>query len=174
MGSCVILHNFLPTTHHWQCCRKQTLSLTPSPFILLKSLSSLKKQISLPNNRFKKLNSSKSRPAPVVSAVQSNFFRVLQTVWKVGRDGIEAGTNLVPDAVPRPLARVSVTIVALTVSLFLLKSFLSTAFFVLATMGLVYFMFIALNKDKGPRSGGGTTTTEDSLEEARRIMEKYK
>ncbi|KAB2602074.1 hypothetical protein D8674_003079 [Pyrus ussuriensis x Pyrus communis] len=49
-----------------------------------------------------------------------------------------------------------------------------------ATMGLVYFIFIALNKDEGPRGGGGTTSTpkedgiDDSLEEARRIMEKYK
>lgn len=44
-------------------------------------------------------------------------------------------------------------------------------------MGLVYFAFIAFNKDggpKGPKGGGGTTSTEDSLEEARRIMDKYK
>uniref|UniRef100_A0A7N2MLM4 Uncharacterized protein n=1 Tax=Quercus lobata TaxID=97700 RepID=A0A7N2MLM4_QUELO len=56
---------------------------------------------------------------------------VIQTVWKVGKDGVEAGTNLVPDSVPRPIARISVTVVALTVSLFVLKSFLSTAFFAL-------------------------------------------
>lgn len=48
-------------------------------------------------------------------------------------------------------------------------------------MGLVYFTFIALYKDEGPRGGGDTkftkdtpTSTEDALEEARRIMEKYK
>ena len=45
-------------------------------------------------------------------------------------------------------------------------------------MGLVYFAFIAMNKDEGPKGGGGTSTnttsTEDSLEEARKIMEKYK
>ena len=43
-------------------------------------------------------------------------------------------------------------------------------------MGLVYFIFIAINKDEGPRGGGGgtTSTEDDSLEEARRIMEKYK
>lgn len=42
-------------------------------------------------------------------------------------------------------------------------------------MGLVYFVFIAFNKDDGPRGGGGTTSTDDTtLEEARRIMEKYK
>ncbi|BBH09548.1 hypothetical protein Prudu_022076 [Prunus dulcis] len=72
-------------------------------------------------------------------------------VWKVGRDGIEAGTNLVPDSVPRSIARVSLTVVALALSLFVLKSLLSTVFFVLATIGLVYFTFIALNKDEGPK-----------------------
>ncbi|KAI5315563.1 hypothetical protein L3X38_044739 [Prunus dulcis] len=51
----------------------------------------------------------------------SNFLKVVQTVWKVGRDGIEAGTNLVPDSVPRSIARVSVTVVALALSLFVLK-----------------------------------------------------
>ncbi|KAF2284490.1 hypothetical protein GH714_025734 [Hevea brasiliensis] len=94
--------------------------------------------------------------------------------WKVGKDGVEAGTNLVPDSVPRPIARISVTVVALAISLFMLKSFLSTAFFALATMGFVYFIFIALNKDKGPRGGGGSDSSEDPLEEARRIMDKYK
>ena len=44
---------------------------------------------------------------------------------------------------PRPIARISVTIVALTVSLFVLKSFLSTAFFVLVSYPF-YFLFIKL------------------------------
>uniref|UniRef100_A0A803PGB0 Pentatricopeptide repeat-containing protein n=1 Tax=Cannabis sativa TaxID=3483 RepID=A0A803PGB0_CANSA len=107
---------------------------------------------------------------------------VIQTAWKVASDGVEAGTNMVPASVPRPVAKVSVAIVGLTVSLFVIKSFLSTAFFVLATMGLVYFTFIALYKDEGPKGNddnmtttkGTPTSTEDSLEEARRIMEKYK
>lgn len=41
-------------------------------------------------------------------------------------------------------------------------------------MGLIYFTFIALNKDEGPKSDGGTASVDDSLEEARKIMEKYK
>ncbi|KAL0383697.1 UNVERIFIED_CONTAM: hypothetical protein Scaly_0657000 [Sesamum calycinum] len=124
--------------------------------------------------QIKKFKNRNIRASPVVFAAQSNFLRVIQTVWKVGKDGIEAGTNLVPAAIPRPIARISVTIAAVMVSLFLLKSFLSTAFFALAVMGLSYFTFIALNKDEGPKGGGGSTSVEDSLEEARRIMEKYK
>ncbi|PWA81527.1 hypothetical protein CTI12_AA183340 [Artemisia annua] len=114
-----------------------------------------------------------------IYAVQSGFFKALQTAYKVGKDGIEAGTTLVPESIPRPIARISVAVIGSTVLLFLLKSFLSTAFFVLATMGLIYLAFIALNKDEGPTGGsdttnttGTTTSTEDSLEEARRIMEK--
>ncbi|KAH0661141.1 hypothetical protein KY290_027110 [Solanum tuberosum] len=99
---------------------------------------------------------------------------VLQTAWRVGKDGVEAGTNMVPDAIPRPIARICVTVVGAAFALFALKSFLSTVFFALAMMGVIYFGFIALNKDDGPKGGGGTASVDDSLEEARRIMEKYK
>ncbi|ONK79510.1 uncharacterized protein A4U43_C01F7090 [Asparagus officinalis] len=118
------------------------------------------------------------RSALIVSA-QSNFFKVIQTALKIGKDGIEAGTDLVPDSVPRPVARISVAVVAVTVAIFLLKSFLSTAFFVLAMMGFIYFVYIAFNKDGGPRGGGGSASSkpssdEEAMEEVRRIMEKYK
>ncbi|KAH0664789.1 hypothetical protein KY285_025995 [Solanum tuberosum] len=99
---------------------------------------------------------------------------VLQTAWRVGKDGVEAGTNMVPDAIPRPIARICVTVVGAAFALFALKSFLSTVFFALAMMGVIYFGFIALNKDDGPKGSGGTASADDSLEEARRIMEKYK
>lgn len=43
-------------------------------------------------------------------------------------------------------------------------------------MGLAYFAFLAFNKDQGPKGNGGTTSTpmEDPVEEARKIMDKYK
>ena len=43
-------------------------------------------------------------------------------------------------------------------------------------MGLAYSAFIAFNKDEGPKGGGGTTSKpmDDPVEEARKIMEKYK
>ncbi|PQQ05098.1 uncharacterized protein Pyn_37074 [Prunus yedoensis var. nudiflora] len=93
---------------------------------------------------------------------------VVQTVWKVGRDGIEAGTNLVPYKLKifDILFAFCVWVLGfcakinckgfcdgscIGLSFFVLKSLLSTVFFVQATMGLVYFTFIALNKDEGPK-----------------------
>ncbi|KAG9447640.1 hypothetical protein H6P81_013768 [Aristolochia fimbriata] len=114
------------------------------------------------------------RPLVVVAA-QSDIFKVFQTVLRVGKDGIEAGTNLIPDPVPRPIARVGVTVAIVAISLFVLKSVLSTVFFVLAMMGLIYFGYLALNKDERPKGGADTgASQEETLEEARRIMEKYK
>ncbi|KAI3870184.1 hypothetical protein MKX03_025780 [Papaver bracteatum] len=155
------------------CFPRQGLSLpTPklySQFCLSKKPSSI---------RFRSLSKKKSSNFSIVAAQSNLFYKVIQTVWSVGKDGIEAGTNLVPSSVPRPVAKISVTVGAAALSLFVLKSLLSTVTFVLAMMGLIYFVYIALNKDEGPRGGGGgtttTTTDEDSLEEARRIMEKYK
>ncbi|XP_072968498.1 uncharacterized protein [Typha angustifolia] len=154
--------------------------LPPSPRLNRAAFTSLPTRLcpsSLP--LLQSSRAQKSRLFPVV-AVQSNFFKVVQTAWKVSKNVVETGTNFVPDSVPRPVARISVAVVAATVALFLLKSFLSTAFFVLAMMGLIYFVFISLNTDEGSRVGESTatttttTSTEESLEEARRIMEKYK
>ncbi|KAF5732615.1 hypothetical protein HS088_TW17G00145 [Tripterygium wilfordii] len=170
MASSVVLHNLcfaslsIPKRYY-----PQTLTLTHSQFLSSKSFLKLKRRTSLSHQMVRQ-----SRSIATVLAAQSNFLKVVQTAWEVGKNGIEAGTNLVPDSVPRPVARISVTVVALSLSLFVLKSFLSTAFFVLATMGLVYFTFIALNKDKGPKGDGGPTSTDDALEEAKRIMDKYK
>ncbi|KAI3449863.1 hypothetical protein Pfo_006528 [Paulownia fortunei] len=163
-----------PLLYSSKCCKNQTLSLNPSQLLSSKSLLTLKKQTLYPSIQIKQLRNPRVHASPIVYAAQSNFLKVIQTVWKVGKDGIEAGTNLVPDSIPRPIARISVTVVAVTIAIFALKSFLSTAFFALAVMGLSYLTFIALNKDEGPKGGGGTTSVEDSLEEARRIMEKYK
>lgn len=44
-------------------------------------------------------------------------------------------------------------------------------------MGFIYFIFLAVNKNDGSSGGGsgsGEQSPDDALEEARRIMEKYK
>ncbi|CAN6901836.1 unnamed protein product [Brassica oleracea] len=148
-----------------------------SPFLSACSVSHLKHASSLLKSRIR----ISSRRVPLVLSAQTSLLKVLKTAWNIGKDGIEAGTNLVPVSVPRPVARISVTIATLAVSLFVLKSFLSTAFFVLGTMGFAYFLFIALNKDEAPTQRGGednisgsTPMDDDPLEEAKKIMDKYK
>ncbi|KAH6809955.1 transmembrane protein [Perilla frutescens var. frutescens] len=172
-GIMVLRNSLLLPFSSSKCCKNQIFPLKTSQFLSSNSLSVLKKQqIRHPSVHVKQL---KFQKLPIISAAQSNLFKAILTIWKVGKDGVEAGTSLVPDAVPRPLARISVTAVAVTSVLFVLKSFISTAFFALAVMGLCYFTFIALNKDEAPKgSGGETTSVDDSLEEARKIMEKYK
>ncbi|XP_022159605.1 uncharacterized protein LOC111025970 [Momordica charantia] len=178
MASSSLFHNFSSISPHPSIRHRNPPIFPHSQFLPPNSLK-LKKQSLFSNSQIRKLTARGSPSFPLVYAAQNNFLRVFQTVWKIGKDGIEAGTGLVPDSVPRPIARISVAIVASTIALFLLKSVLSTALFVLAMMGAIYFVFIALNKDEGPRGGGGspsssTTSTEETLEEARRIMEKYK
>ncbi|KAK7255879.1 hypothetical protein RIF29_29304 [Crotalaria pallida] len=178
MSASVFVHNFctlLPSCSP-NCFQNPTLALTHHHFLSPNSLLKLKKQSFISNTHFKVSRTPKPRSSFVVFAAQSSFIKVVQTAWKVSRDGIEAATDMVPNSVPRPIARISVTFVALSVALFVLKSFLSTAFFVLATMGLAYFAFLAFNKDQGPSKNGGTTSTpplDDPVEEARKIMEKY-
>jgi len=42
-------------------------------------------------------------------------------------------------------------------------------------MGFVYFIYLALNKDKGSKTDdGGPGSTDEAIEEAKRIMDKYK
>ncbi|KAG7547833.1 hypothetical protein ISN44_As12g030440 [Arabidopsis suecica] len=159
----------------------QTLTQFPnSPFLSPCSVLKLK-NASLLNlrTRIAPLQPQRVRSKTLVLSAQSSFLKVLRTAWNIGKDGIEAGTNLVPVSVPRPVARISVTIAALAVSLFVVKSFLSTAFFVLGTMGFAYFLFIALNKDEAPKVRGddnsyGSKPMDDPLEEAKKIMDKYK
>ncbi|WJX76314.1 hypothetical protein P8452_59753 [Trifolium repens] len=168
------VHNFssIPS-----CCQNRILAPTHHQFRSPNSILKLKKQTFLSNTQFKISRGHKPRSSFVVYAAQSNISKVLQNAWRVGKDGIDAGTNLVPNSVPRPIARIAVTFVALSAVLFVFKSLLSTAFFILATIGLAYFAYLAFNKDEGPRSGNGGTTTkpmDDPVEEAKRIMDKYK
>ncbi|XP_060174862.1 uncharacterized protein LOC132605696 [Lycium barbarum] len=178
MASTVAFHSTLfvsfQSPKRYRRNQKTIFALKPSQFLSSSSLLKLKKQTALSTTQFKNLRSHKFKATPLIFAAQSNFLKVLQTAWRVGKDGVEAGTNMVPDAIPRPIARIAVTVVGAALALFVLKSFLSTALFVLTMMGVIYFGFIALNKDDGPKGGGGTGSVDDSLEEARRIMEKYK
>eukprot|EP00252_Welwitschia_mirabilis_P006822 TRINITY_DN17727_c0_g1_i1.p1 TRINITY_DN17727_c0_g1~~TRINITY_DN17727_c0_g1_i1.p1 ORF type:complete len:160 (+),score=8.45 TRINITY_DN17727_c0_g1_i1:112-591(+) len=119
---------------------------------------------------------TRRRRSCIAAQKSDTLLKVVGALWKVGRDGIEAGSKLVPDSVPRPIARGGVAVGGLIVISFLLKSLLSTAFFIIATVGLIYLIFIYINKDEGPRGEAidSESSIDETLDEARRIMDKYK
>ncbi|XP_074274702.1 uncharacterized protein LOC141598808 [Silene latifolia] len=148
--------------HHSSAKYSQSLSFNSSSITLS------------PITLLPKLQFNSRAVLPPISAIQSNFFKVVQTAFKIGKDGIEGGTNLVPEAVPRPVAKISVAIVATALSLLVLRSFISTVFFSVGVMGFVYFVYLALNKDKGPKINEKPGSTDEAIDQANKIMDKYK
>ncbi|KAL2632386.1 hypothetical protein R1flu_017072 [Riccia fluitans] len=107
---------------------------------------------------------------------------VIATLVKVGKQGLEAGTKLVPDSVPRPVAQLGVGLAGLLLGSFVIRSLFSTVFFIVAVGGLGYLALLFLSKGEGGSSSGSSfdkssgkpKSTDEALEEARRIMDKYK
>ncbi|KAG6542849.1 hypothetical protein Mapa_015753 [Marchantia paleacea] len=123
------------------------------------------------------------RGGPVrISAEKIDPNNVIATLVKLGKQGLDAGTKLVPASVPRPVAQAGVGLAGLVVGSFVLRSLFSTAFCILAVGGLSYIGFLYLTKGEGSSSSGGTLdkgsgkpkSTDEALEEARKIMDKYK
>ncbi|KAB2075405.1 hypothetical protein ES319_A07G219000v1 [Gossypium barbadense] len=94
MASSPMVHYMSSVSPHSPKCyhNNQTLALPHSNFLSPTSFLRLKRKTLFSNIQFNK----PLAPRPLVYALQSNFFKVIQTVWKVGKDGVEAGTNLVP------------------------------------------------------------------------------
>jgi hypothetical protein len=98
---------------------------------------------------------------------------LVDTVVGTGKQGLKVATDLVPDAVPRPIARGGVIAVTGLIAVSVVKSILSTALSLVVVGGLAYAAFVyAKNNDSSGSSGGGGK--DDPLDEAKRIMDKYK
>ncbi|CAM6032606.1 unnamed protein product [Sphagnum compactum] len=97
---------------------------------------------------------------------------------RAGKEGLDAGTKLVPETVPRPVAQVGVGLVGVFMVTYFLRYLFTTALFILVIGVFSYMAYLFLNKDNDSTGGGGgggdSGTSDDPVEEARRIMEKYK
>lgn len=125
------------------------------------------------------LPSSGRRALKIVAEENPDVFKAAGFIVKAGKNALDAGTDLVPATIPRGVARIIVGVVGAAVLTYALRALFSTALFVLAIGGFSYLAYIYVNKDKDSGSGGGggsgsSRSTDDSLEEARRIMDKYK
>lgn len=102
--------------------------------------------------------------------------RVVETAVKTTRQGISTATGFVPASVPRPVATAGVGVVGLLVLSTVLKSLFSTLLFFVVAGGLGYAAFVYLTQTGGTPGGGGGGGGKglNPIDQARKIMDKYK
>lgn len=100
---------------------------------------------------------------------------LLNQIIKFGRDAVDAGSAFVPDSVPRQVAKGLVVSLGIFVAFNLIKTVFSTAVTVVL-LGVVARFFVTGNSSggEGKLKDEGMGDEDDPLEEARRIMSKYK
>ena len=107
------------------------------------------------------------------------------TVWSKAEPVVDMAASLLPESLPRPLAKALAAVLGLGLAWWGLKSLLNTFASLLVLVGLV-FAAIAISggsasggrrDGEATRGGGGDGAEgddEDPLVRARRIMDKYK
>eukprot|EP00270_Netrium_digitus_P004297 TRINITY_DN1530_c0_g1_i2.p1 TRINITY_DN1530_c0_g1~~TRINITY_DN1530_c0_g1_i2.p1 ORF type:complete len:192 (-),score=48.80 TRINITY_DN1530_c0_g1_i2:151-726(-) len=130
-----------------------------------------------PSSR-KKPARAKSRRIQVIAKKDDGIQSYVTTAARVGLEALESATSLVPASVPRPVARAGVAGAAVILSLTLISAAFNTLITLLVVGGLSYAAVVYFTGGRGGGSSGGGATggisPDDSLEEAKRIMEKYK
>ncbi|CAM6113197.1 unnamed protein product [Calypogeia fissa] len=115
-----------------------------------------------------------------IAAEKPDLTNFAGTLLRLGKQGLEAGTKFVPESVPRPVAQAGVGLAGVFVLSFFLRSLFSTLTFILAIGALSYAAYFFLTKGEsssgkgGDGSNGKPKSTDEALEEARKIMDKYK
>lgn len=83
---------------------------------------------------------SHSRPAGRIIAEQkTDLLRVVGFALRAGKEGLDAGTKLVPETVPRPVAQVGVGLVGVFMVTYFLRYLFTTALFILV-IGVFSYM----------------------------------
>lgn len=105
---------------------------------------------------------------------------MISTALSAATAAVDAATSLVPESVPRPLAKGGIA----AVGVLLLVSFVGKLISTVVFLGLLaaggYFLLqqqggSGSGGGKGKKKGGGSGNAgSDALAEARRIMDKYK
>uniref|UniRef100_A0A383W2U3 Uncharacterized protein n=1 Tax=Tetradesmus obliquus TaxID=3088 RepID=A0A383W2U3_TETOB len=110
----------------------------------------------------------------------------LDTVISAGQGFVESASNMVPENVPRPVAKTGVAVATGLVAFWVLQKLVSTVLTIALLGGAAwfYFQYAGGSGDGGSSgSGGGASSSskravdgdlDDPLSEARRIMDKYK
>eukprot|EP00850_Spirogloea_muscicola_P001993 SM000007S20953 [mRNA] locus=s7:1096424:1097504:+ [translate_table: standard] len=109
--------------------------------------------------------------------------RFLDLAVRVGKEGLNGVTKLVPASIPRPIATAGVAVVGLFLISSILRTVFSTFFFIALLGGAGYLGFLYFTQgsgngtddsDSSSGDGGSGSGSGNALDEARRIMDKYK
>lgn len=127
---------------------------------------------------------SRQRHAHVVYAKErTTGNETLDNALGVARSVVETASDLVPESVPRPVAKGGVAVAGGIIAFWLLQKVVSTVLTLVLLGGAAYLYFrsSSSDSDSGGSSGGGSSSSggrgddlDDPLTDARRIMDKYK
>ncbi|GBG72123.1 hypothetical protein CBR_g11056 [Chara braunii] len=117
-----------------------------------------------------------------VQAMKDKVEQALATGIRVGKQSWDAAVAMVPESVPRPVARSGVGVVGVLIAWTILKTLISTvlSLVVVAGVGFVIFRYLVGGDGSGGQGGGGmgggsgSMNDDEALAEAKRIMDKYK
>lgn len=107
----------------------------------------------------------------------------IDNALEVGGNLVESAASLVPDSVPRGVAKGGVAVAGVLVAFWVLQKLVSTVLTVALLGGAAWFYFqyggsSGSSDDSSKRSSGSSGSKDvdlnDPLAEARRIMDKYK
>lgn len=103
----------------------------------------------------------------------------LDNALDVGKGLVDSAANLVPESVPRPVAKTGVAVVGGLIAFTILQKLISTVLTIALLGGAAWFYFQYSGSDNGSSSKSSgkqdsDVDLDDPLAEARRIMDKYK
>eukprot|EP00879_Flechtneria_rotunda_P015376 GHRR01016075.1.p1 GENE.GHRR01016075.1~~GHRR01016075.1.p1 ORF type:complete len:163 (+),score=48.14 GHRR01016075.1:268-756(+) len=98
---------------------------------------------------------------------------------QTGKGFVESAANLVPESVPRPVAKGGVAVAGVILAFWVLQKLVSTVLTIALLGGAAWFYFQYGGGNgsagaAGSSSKGSDASLDDPLAEARRIMDKYK
>ncbi|CAI5470057.1 unnamed protein product [Closterium sp. Yama58-4] len=157
------------------------LSATSSQCLTCSSWARSNVKVSGPGTRFlsgRQLSRPLARKCEVVArrslrhvvAEKGSTSDLVSTAVKIGNDGLDAATKLVPASIPRPVAKGGVALLSLAILLSLVQTIFNTFVSLLFLGGLGYLAFQYLSKD-GKNSSGSSAMDAQKIAELKAFVQ---
>eukprot|EP00879_Flechtneria_rotunda_P001202 GHRR01001349.1.p1 GENE.GHRR01001349.1~~GHRR01001349.1.p1 ORF type:complete len:154 (+),score=41.52 GHRR01001349.1:415-876(+) len=119
------------------------------------------------------------RPVRAQAKQRTTGNEAIDNAIQTGKGFVESAANLVPESVPRPVAKGGVAVAGVILAFWVLQKLVSTVLTIALLGGAAWFYFQYGGGNgsagaAGSSSKGSDASLDDPLAEARRIMDKYK